>query len=117
ASNPASCQTMSVTKKAARKLLREANVTSGPCQPLPPDPGTTTTTAAPAAPPTTCPTGQCASNTCGPRCVCVAVGGGKKRCLAKGACPAGVCTSDSCGTGCTCINPGGSRSQCVSVGS
>lgn len=110
-SDPLSCQSLTLKKKAANQYLRSyPNDTTGPCPAI----VTTTTTAAPPVP--TCPGGQCTEASCGAGCVCVTISQGNKRCLAQGTCPTGVCTFDSCGSACTCINPGGPHSRCVAFG-
>ena len=71
----------------------------------------------PPPPPRTCAVGQCTSdNYCGPGCVCLDIGGVKRRCLAAGTCSAEPCTVGSCGPDCTCVNPDGGRTRCVSAG-
>jgi hypothetical protein len=64
----------------------------------------------------TCTAGQCTSDSyCGPGCVCLDIGGVRRRCMAAGICSAEPCTADSCGPSCTCVNPEGGRTRCVSV--
>jgi hypothetical protein len=89
-----------------------------PAQAAPPPPGDDSS-----PPPLsrTCPAGNCNPhlvNSCGPRCVCLDIGGEgvTHRCLTAGTCSADICTETSCERGCTCINPGGVKSRCVSVG-
>jgi hypothetical protein len=71
----------------------------------------------------TCPAGDCTSdNSCGAGCVCLDIGGVRRRCMAVGTCSGrSTCTfdlttsTDSCGDGCTCVNPAGTASGCVAV--